>query len=110
MNIVYVSCACGRPMPSTVALCEQCDAARVAGIQRIHERTRKAPIGVMTYQPSERAIIESINANAARARVSTRTRHGRAAGLLWVLGATGVFWGCMFLLVQEIARALGGMR
>lgn len=113
MSILLDTCSCGRAKGSNTNLCDICDALRVESIQRVHERHRaSAPAGVLTYRPTEQSIIDSINANAARARrkKATPINWGRIAGLMMLGGLLIVLWVGICVGCVAGAKALGWVR
>lgn len=109
MSILLDTCCCGRTKASNTNLCDICDALRVESIQRVHERERKGgQAGVLTYRPTEQSIIDSINANAARARRKAAPIVWEAVARLLVIGGILiVLWVVVCVACVAGAKALG---
>jgi hypothetical protein len=108
MKVGINSCACGRHKAETARICEVCDARRVESIRAVHERPR-ASVGVVSYQPTERQIIASINANAARQRRARKApiAWDRVAVLLMIPFLAVVFVLGLASVVGIVRSALG---
>ncbi len=113
MNLLVYYCACGRWKPNSAEICDFCHAERVAAAKRVHDRIRKpAQPGVVSYRPTEQAIIKGINANATRAR-RQRTRlqclsrlENRAGKVLLAL-AFLIGWAIAIAIAVSVVRFVG---
>lgn len=113
MNLLIYYCACGRWKSNSAEICDFCHAERLAAAKRVHDRIRKpAQPGVVSYRPTEQAIIKGINANASRARKQRTRQQGlsrlenRAGKVLLVLACL-VGWALVIGIAVSVVRFVG---